>query len=165
MNFIPHTPETNLVNLQRMVEHLKTIPQSAFDIENYRTPNIWEDLEFTHKCNTIGCIVGHCTELDTPENIKKFANTYDSEAGKFLKWSKHFTGFGLETGWEYCFSGHWESIDNTVLGAIARLQHFIDNGLPENWKDQIEGNAPLSYRFELEKFKQNKISENHEKDL
>jgi len=39
----------------------------------------------------------------------------------------------------------WKFIDNTSKGAAQRIRYFLEYGLPENWKEQMTGKAPLSY--------------------
>jgi hypothetical protein len=45
----------------------------------------------------------------------------------------------------YLFGSDWVHEDNTPTGAAKRIRYFVANGLPENWKDQMSGKAPLSY--------------------
>jgi len=58
----------NRSNLQLMADHIKTIPQEMFNMEEFRHIDKCEEI----KCNSVGCVIGHCVQLDPdPENIPK----------------------------------------------------------------------------------------------
>lgn len=40
----------------------------------------------------------------------------------------------------------WEKVDNTREGAALRIDYLLDTGLPEDWRDQMNGKSPLCYR-------------------
>lgn len=35
---------------------------------------------------------------------------------------------------------------NTPTGAAARIRDYVENGLPDNWRQQMRGKEPLSYK-------------------
>ncbi len=114
----------NIANLQKMIKHLKTIDKDKFDMGTYR-----EDASYnTIKCTTVGCIIGHCVILDN--NIKEFiviGGTID-----FTGWSEKFTGINMVSyKWGYLFSSLWETVDNTIEGAIRRLEKVIKGFEPK----------------------------------
>ena len=43
------------------------------------------------------------------------------------------------------FSDDWTEIDNTPTGAAARIEWYLQHGLPDNMSDQLDGIAPLCY--------------------
>lgn len=126
----------NKENLLRMADYVETIPQEQFDMECYRY-----DDKTLPECNSVGCIIGHCTILDA-DNLPRYGNgTID-----FFEWGEKFTGIGWRSvDWVYLFDGMWCDTDNTPTGAAKRIRHYVENGLPEDWIEQIHGEAPLSY--------------------
>lgn len=126
----------NKENLLKMADYIETVPQEKFGMELCRS-----GYENTPECTSIGCIIGHCTVLDT-EPLPRY-----SDGGiDFYKWSKSFIGIGSWTNdWDYLFASSWAMIDNTPTGAAKRIRHYVENGLPENWRSIMYGNAPLPY--------------------
>jgi len=126
----------NRENLKLMADYIETIPQEKFDMDNFRTGE-----DKGHECNSVGCILGHCTVLDkNPLPTTIFDNI------NFNAWSFDFTGLDpFSDEWYYLFFGLWTEGDNTPTGAAKRIRHFLENGLPEDWREQMLGRAPLSY--------------------
>lgn len=120
-----------------MADHIETIPEEKFDVEIYREVNNHD----THECESVGCTIGHCTVLDKWENIP-LTLYYDID---YNQWSKQFTGITKMSEWEYLFGCDWKDVDNTPTGAAKRIRNFVENGLPEDWDEQMHGTAPLSY--------------------
>ncbi len=121
-----------------MADYIRTIPQERFDMDRYRSND-----RQTHECDSIGCVVGYCTILDDVNNIPKYS---DGDID-FEKWSENFTGLGWWSGtWHWCFSSYWKQIDNTPTGAAQRIEWLLNNGLPQNWSNQLEGTDPLIYK-------------------
>ena len=62
--------------------------------------------------------------------------------------------FGIEFGtdkWDWCFSGLWHKTDNTPEGAADRIEWVLENGLPDNWLEQMCGKDPLCYKRDTTK--------------
>jgi hypothetical protein len=130
-------PTMNKENLLKMADYIETIPQEYFNMQFFR-----QELKKYHKCNSVGCIIGHCTILDEEENFPRYVNG-DID---FNKWSKQFTGIDLYSdSYLYLFSSRWSVTDNTPTGAAKRIRHFVENGLPKDWREQMYGVEPLSY--------------------
>jgi len=128
----------NRENLQRMADYIKTIPQEKFDMGKYRDTN---DIK-THECNSVGCVIGHCTILDK-NPLPIFKNT---DGIRFTDWSEVFTGLnGASDEWGWCFASEWYDVDNTPTGAAKRIEWMLDNDLPEDWEEQKDGWNPLCY--------------------
>lgn len=117
-------------NLQRMVDFLKSgkVTQEMFSMRSFRRG----DDKHT-ECNSVGCVLGWCTELDA-DNIKE-NYVYSSGGIAFYEWSEYFTGIPADGyDWDFLFSENWAEEDNTIQGAIKRLEFFIKNGkAPDNW--------------------------------
>lgn len=47
--------------------------------------------------------------------------------------------------WYWLFSDGWRETDNTPSGAAARIRHLLSHGLPEDWREQMSGDAKLCY--------------------
>ena len=128
----------NRVNLQKMADHIKTIPQEMFDMGCYRRDYL---PEFEPECKTIGCVIGHCTVLDPDLFIKIREKNFP-----FDVWSETYTSLAtMSREWCWCFSDEWQFVDNTPLGASKRIEWIINNGLPENWQEQMCGKEELCY--------------------
>ena len=131
----------NRENLQRMADYIRTVPPENFNMELWRTPGS----EFTPECNSVGCVIGHCTVLDTPERLK--THLLGSYNFNWYSWSGYFTGIGSwMKEWNWCFDFQWHNTDNTPTGAADRIEWLLNNGLPENWPAQMSGDAPLCYK-------------------
>ena len=119
-----------------MADYIETIPQDRFDMRLFRTGE-----KEKHECGSLGCVIGHCTILD--ENPLPLDYLGDIN---FYAWSRKFTGLDTSSSeWAYLFSSDWDAADNTPKGATKRIRYFLENGLPEDWREQMEDNAPLSY--------------------
>lgn len=128
----------NKENLLKMADYIETIPQEQFDMKEFRTLD--ED-RVLPECNSVGCIIGHCTALDA-DNLPR----YDGGKIDFNEWGQKFTEISrVSDDWYYLFSSWWKYTDNTPTGAAKRIRHYVENGLPEDWEEQIYGEAPLSY--------------------
>lgn len=120
-----------------MAEYIRTIPQDRFAMGSYRDTGYREQI-----CYSVGCVIGHCTAIDKDENIPR------SESGNidFDLWSMLFTGLSVGSEeWMWCFSGGWETSDNTAIGASKRIEYLLANGLPVDWFEQLRGWRPLCY--------------------
>jgi len=150
----------NAENLKKMADYIETVPQYKFDMRRFREEEHADDFEIipddpqekvdisaflagrktAHECGSVGCLLGHCTILDErPLPLK-------SGEIDFYAWSFEFTGLHPKSiGWVYLFSASWRAADNTPTGAAKRIRYLIENSAPEDWKAQMEGDAPLSY--------------------
>lgn len=128
----------NLVNLKRMALYVSTLKQEQFDMEIFR-----HGQEIFQTCDSVGCVIGHCTILDKPENITRDENGRI----KFWEWVHNFTGIDENSDeWRWCFDSDWRYIDNTPKGASQRILYFIEHlKVPENMGDMLVGNAPVCY--------------------
>ena len=115
----------NLINLKRMFNHiLKNVPEEKLKMILYRYGD-----EFSHECDSVGCVIGHCIILDEWENVPKYIF---NQKINFSEWSEQFTSLEyLSDNWIWCFSGEWPD-DKTQI--LLRIKYFIDNqSIPEDW--------------------------------
>ena len=119
-----------------MADYIETIPQDKFDMKRFRSGELGK-----HECNSVGCVIGHCTIPDKNPLPTGLYGDID-----FDEWSRNFTDLKpYSSEWSYLFSFDWFAVDNTPTGAASRIRHFLEKGLPEDWSGQMEGKAPLSY--------------------
>lgn len=129
----------NRDNLQRMADYIRTIPQDMFDMSQYRKSYP----ATTRECNSVGCVIGHCTVLDSKE-LPLLVQT--GKAIDFMQWSEEFTELECgEAEWEWCFGSGWVDVDNTPIGSALRIEWLLNHGLPTTWEDQQNGDVPLCY--------------------
>jgi len=126
----------NKENLKLMADYIETIPQDRFDMDNFRTGE-----SVKHECNSVGCVLGHCTILDKRPLPMSYSGNIN-----FSAWSLDFTGLDPNSDeWDYLFSSFWTYGDKTPIGAANRIRHFLEKGLPKDGRAQMLGRAPLSY--------------------
>ena len=116
----------NIKNLETLSKYLKSGNLKAdFDMENF-TPRGNEYSATT--CGSVGCAVGHGPYA----GIEKF---------DYEDWHQYQDRvFELdEDNWLWCFSSGWELVDNTPEGAAERIDYMLQNGVPDNWEEQLHG--------------------------
>lgn len=132
MGTIVYTPlseiisEKQISNLRKLLKYLQSLPENYrnfsmdyFAAQDHGTPIASPSR--AHECGTVCCVIGHGIAAGIP-----CTGTEDS-------WSeyadKNFLG-GEDGLYEFLASGEWTDINNTVQGAIKRLQILLDKGLP-----------------------------------
>jgi len=151
----------NAENLKKMADYIETVPKYKFDMIIFRAQEHADDFEIipddpqekvdisaflagrktAHECGGVGCILGHCTVIDRNPLPMDSLGEIDGYA-----WSLDFTGLGPNSiEWHYLFAGFWIYGDNTPTGAASRIRHFLEKGVPDDWRDQMLGRTPLSY--------------------
>lgn len=113
----------NYENLKKAKELLKTIPEDRFDMKHYTNKNSNTVSQVQNTCNSVCCVIGHCVVLDDYDNLIK----YEDDIFNYHLWGKSF--FGIKKGylWDFLFSGNWFNTDNTVKGAIKRIDYVLNN--------------------------------------
>lgn len=110
------------------------------------------DMEFFHKltagdaerneCGATACAVGHCAVMMGFIPTGNGVITREQDDGEVLDWSEFCkqyidinpTGTREESLiWGWFFSGEWSEVDNTPLGVVARINHFLEKNLPKNF--------------------------------
>jgi len=136
MKHLKHPRGVKLPNILKAADLIETIPQDVFDMDSIRTGQ-----KKTPKCDSVGCIIGCCTEL-TPNSLPRY-NNGDIDFTQFVE---TFFGIYESENWTYLFSICWQYTDNTPTGSAARMRYYVANGLPENWEKQMRRKEPLSYK-------------------
>lgn len=158
------TAEQQRAHLRMLAHGLRTMPPPniRFTMATYLV-----DLEHPspNECGTIGCAIGCGSYIVTPReiNYRYFGEMYEAGAGRLEldgetalgsyilePWDAYaFRVFGIHNydkgPGEWCFSSDWEHVDNTPQGAAARIEWYLDNGLPDDWYEQMRARAPLCY--------------------
>lgn len=130
----------NRDNIQRMINHLTTLQPEQFDMQYYDRTTAGESykgmLKFMDngfKCFTAGCTIGNCIQIDKNLMMDVMAREGIAGMGWYcIEWARRFTGIHYtQLEFDWCFSQSWYSVDNTITGAISRLQAVL-NG---NWRE------------------------------
>lgn len=85
-------------------------------------------------CGTVGCAVGHGPYAGIPKLPDEIWPDY----------AIRVFGIGQED-FAWCFSGSWDGVDNSPIGAAKRILWLLEKGRPENSFEQLIGTEPLSY--------------------
>ena len=128
------TTEQKRANLKALADYLDTgITEYEFGMADFWTEN---------DCGTVACAVGHAPfvlGLEKPSGHYSWLHFGEEH----LVDSKNCMGTAKIGGW--MFSGGWENTDNTARGAAARIYWYLEHGVPDDWRDQMLGRAPLCY--------------------
>lgn len=138
--------KTNLICTMSMLEKLK--PNEYFNMNTH-----WLEIQDDLNPQTCGSIVGYAAMKLDKSNILSNYKTPDLVTEKMkIRWSSWaFDFFNIKhEAYDYLFSKRWAHKDNTVLGAICRIQHYLKHGLPPfPKKEMLTHNYPLSYRPDI----------------
>lgn len=144
----------NKENLTLLAHNLMCIPQELFDMHAFRRNMEGEATTFKSPtdCGTIGCALGWAPLV---EGLGPTTDELRFDDG--LCWSAYARRvFGLNPwghpdgedfrpmDWSWCFAD-WADADNTPMGAAIRILWLCEFGLPEDWRGQMIGEAPLCY--------------------
>jgi len=114
-------------NLEQLAAYLRSGNlQAEFDMGGY-----------SDHCGSVGCAVGHGPYAGIPKNEEELWHSYSDRV---------FVESIRAESW--MFDADWELVDNTPEGAAARIEWFLEHGVPDNWVQQLEGDAPLCYSTE-----------------
>ncbi len=115
----------NYENLKRAKELLKTIPEDRFSMDDFITCKNPDLQDVLNPCDSVCCVIGHCVVLDIETNLKKYSYSYSFDYGG---WSYSFFGFEYDSDlWNFLFSEIWVYVDNTLKGAIKRIEYVLNN--------------------------------------
>lgn len=151
--------------LLKLAEHLDKMQEEQFDMRSYvrmltleghyeRVSTVLVDsigeLEYTEKseCGTICCAVGEAV-LIRKELGLRLSYVYDfGDSYRLIDWGS--IGLRLAGGSsrmrQWLFSEMWYYVDNTPRGTAKRIRWTCkNNGVPNNWDEQLHGVDPLCY--------------------
>lgn len=131
-------------NLRALAGYLRTLAANGnvldgvgFDLATFSDT----DLADKSECQSSACAVGHFAIM---LGGKPTDDGVILESGVFLDWLgfsiqslgiKSTGASGEAVAWEYLFGDDWASIDNTPLGVVARIEFFLEHGVPNRFID------------------------------
>lgn len=137
--------------LQELVDD-GTVADHNFNMNHYRSDSDggYEDFISKKDCGTAGCVLGWMPFIKGLEvNKEKDIFLYGGSDTNFVAYAERVLGMSygnridhqyeneeMVNKWDFLFSGEWSDHDNTVDGAIARIDTFLDN--PEMFKVRKE---------------------------
>ena len=133
----------NKKNLKLLVEGLKTLEPNQFDMDQY-----------INDCGTVRCMVGWATTFKGLEPIDDDYDDYDGV--DYDSYSDRVFETNSDQ-WKWCFSGRWVDTDNTVEGAIKRIEYLIENDdIPEYFDNdfacEIDPYCDDDFEFEKDQY-------------
>lgn len=127
------------VRLAALAKFLRElVPDDNFGMKYFvNGNNIHIERANIHTCGTVACAAGWGTALFPPQAGETDWRDYVKRV------------FGVELGFDdtfvWLFGALWHQVDNTPTGAAARIEYYLEHGLPDNIYDQQSGKAPLCY--------------------
>ena len=134
----------NTENLTKLAHFLMTVPDENFLMQRYVDAPIekQEQARAENYCNSAACALGWAAVLFRQEAsaFKESVSAhkdiqvlnYNAMGDSLFKLSK--------TSYMFCFSGHWDVIDNTARGAAARILYVVNGGSlmyeDEKWSER-----------------------------
>jgi hypothetical protein len=94
-------------------------------------------------------IIGYSALMQTFGDVKAYYTPHLVSGELVMRYrSWAFDYFNVKHDvYDYLFSKHWARKDNTLEGAILRLEYYLEHGLPKSWYQELHTkNFPLSYR-------------------
>jgi len=73
-------------------------------------------------CGAVACVLGHATSIVEPAKGDKDWDSYGERV------------FGLrfcDIEWEWLFSSEWSEYDNSLEGAVFRIDYYLKHGVPD----------------------------------
>ena len=132
-------PQEQYSNLEKLAYLLETVDEDEFDMGCHAIDVGGElinpNQSYRAECGTVACAAGHLVKIAKPLMGEGWAELTSRVVG-------------IEYGnrnWAWLFHEGWEGADNTALGASKRIRYLLEKGAPENWEDQMLGDAPLCY--------------------
>lgn len=138
----------NRENLARLATYLKSLPADTpkFQMDRYANNARGDEvppysLKEEMECGTAACAAGYGPMAGIAPRQREGWNEYITR-------TLIDTSLGHAFAWRWCFSCDWADIDNTPHGAAARIEYFLENGVPANMEEQINGLEELCYVVE-----------------
>lgn len=150
--------------LLKLADYLRNLPpQYGFEMQTFYDPMYTggKDITDIDVCGTSACAVGHyaimegyeATEMGVQPRViteEWLAKEHDCLVGNRMDWSTFATKEigvpceDLQTPiFDWLFGSEWTAADNTPEGAAARIDYFLEHGVPEVFAEQAEDEYPL----------------------
>lgn len=124
----------NRENLKKLADHLWGLPESykGFGMTKYHSSA--KVASGKHRCGSVACAVGHGPQAGIAPLWGEIWHHYAARV---------FTEDARERLW--CFSGVWDSCDDTPRGAAQRIYYMLEKGLPETFVSFPSDDYPPMY--------------------
>ena len=128
-------------NVKELAEYLKGLSANKnsataidFDMEYFCKEENYK----SHNCGTSACAVGHFAIMIGAQINEDFVVLPDSQKQMgWMNFCRTYIGISSDNDesivWDWLFSGDWDEVDNTALGAVARIEHFLEHGIPTDF--------------------------------
>jgi hypothetical protein len=118
----------NLFELKKWRDHIATVPSHLIAMEVWRDGN-----QSTAECNSVGCIIGHCTALYKLDVLPRVGGDIN-----FLSFSEHFLGVDANDPlWDFLFASDWGLVtdqEDQKEFALLRMDYVLKYGeQPDDW--------------------------------
>ena len=119
----------NRDNLIKLRDGLVALPEDyeSFDMLNFYGPISSKAAQANAplpSCGTTACAMGHAPSMVTPGLPNE----------KWIQYSNRVFSIDFtEMVWHWLFSGEWWGVDNTLGGAVKRIDYYLAHGLPEGF--------------------------------
>lgn len=140
-----HQTEEHRANLRQLAAHLRTRPSEAFNMRRFaRAPGFVGDVmpAGAAACGTVCCALGSGPAAGLPALCSEGWGSYGRRVFGFDSLDPETHEVRI---WEWMFASSWIHTDNTPAGAAARIEWWLDRGLPPDSVGQCLGVAPLCY--------------------
>lgn len=167
---IKDVPATTVQNLRDLSAYLKALPETnvTFDMATFYDDNTTSaELERLGECGTSACAVGHYAMMrgwtsshggvKPPVGVAIKHGLVRADGGAYpIGWSEFCTkeigveaiNDGEDELFEWLFDAYWGRIDNTPEGAAARIDYFLEKGLPSNFHwDALRWGEPIAHQW------------------
>ena len=146
-------------NLTKLAEYLKTIDPKNFNMITYHNLDEFLTKKYLASkkyCPTVACVLGHAPMIPGFELIPEDFDI-NEDTISWSRYSNRIFQIPYNEIWNWLFSGEWTATDNSLSGAIKRIEYIIKYRLPVTWVDQVYGFHPLSYLTEVPAYQINQI--------
>lgn len=151
---LPQATQDNLLELSEYLKNFAKISAKAgyfksadiipvaFDIDHFYEN--FDDID-EHECQTSACAVGHFAVM-RGYKVNEDGVYMGEEGMEGWRWfSTNVIGIAPqgvhERAWDWIFGGSWAECDNTPLGVVARIKHYLAHGVPDNFDVGSCGNT------------------------
>lgn len=115
------------------LDNLMRLEEDQFDMGKFCSGDYTSKIPSTI-CGTSACFLGYAIFWKAPAEkfytIERNVRGGDTRVKLLNFWVYGMETFGLcchSDEWMFLFGSDWQETDNTVIGAIKRLKHLIDN--------------------------------------
>ena len=145
-HYTPHELEQrHIENLTKLANYLEKLPPENFDmfqffaegdademsIDGYAFLRPLEVTPRQQRCGFVACAVGHGPDAGIPVKPEH------SNWHKYMRDQLIGTDHNLIELESWLFSSGWAKCDNTTQGAVRRIRHLLEYGVPTDfYKDQ-----------------------------